>query len=147
MVVRARRAQTAATSPQREKKLVPTKQVICPDCGLVLSVEDDDKLAYDVEAWKRMCKRVQLDGPFWCLIQRDGPALLTMKRSPTLPGECFRRRSHRARTGCSVDVASPHRHVRSAPPRATELAEAGHMTERDRGGITHVRSTRARSRP
>ena len=53
----------------------PAKLIICPDCGLALSAADDDKLApleYDLEAWKRLCKRVQLDSPYWCLIQRDG---------------------------------------------------------------------------
>jgi hypothetical protein len=48
-----------------------TKKTICPDCGLVLEVVDE-RLVYDITEWRRRCKRVDLDSPLWCLVQRDG---------------------------------------------------------------------------
>jgi hypothetical protein len=54
---------------------MPTKTIACPDCGLVLQVSPIDAgstLVYDVSEWQRRCKRLDLDGPAWCLVRRDG---------------------------------------------------------------------------
>jgi len=47
------------------------KTITCPDCGLVLQGEGS-QLTYDIAEWRRRCKRVHLDSPSWCLIQRNG---------------------------------------------------------------------------
>ena len=55
----------------------PTKAIVCPDCGLALRVTRDAEgstLTYDFGDWQWRCKRVELDDPAWCLIQRDGSA-------------------------------------------------------------------------
>jgi hypothetical protein len=52
---------------------VPAKTITCPDCGLVLRVSRDtsgSRLLYDVNDWQRRCKRLHLDDPAWCLVQR-----------------------------------------------------------------------------
>jgi hypothetical protein len=46
------------------------KTITCPDCGLVLQVVGS-QVIYDIDEWRRRCKRVDLDSPLWCLIQRD----------------------------------------------------------------------------
>jgi hypothetical protein len=54
---------------------MPAKTITCPDCGLVLRVSRNDagsSLLYDVADWQRLCKRLHLDDPAWCLIRRDG---------------------------------------------------------------------------
>jgi hypothetical protein len=54
---------------------MPTKTITCPDCGLVLKVVRGvakSTVLYDVSDWQRRCKRLDLDDPAWCLIQRDG---------------------------------------------------------------------------
>ena len=53
----------------------PAKAIFCPDCGLALRVAregNSSTLAYDFGDWQRRCKRVELDDPAWCLVQRDG---------------------------------------------------------------------------
>jgi hypothetical protein len=47
------------------------KTITCPDCGLVLRLAGS-QLIYDFAEWQRRCKRVDLEGAAWCLIQRDG---------------------------------------------------------------------------
>jgi hypothetical protein len=52
---------------------MPAKTITCPDCGLVLRVTRDatkSTLICDVSDWQRRCKRLDLDDPAWCLIQR-----------------------------------------------------------------------------
>jgi len=51
------------------------KAIICPDCGLPLRVTreaSDSTFTYDLGDWQQRCKRVDLDHPAWCLLQRDG---------------------------------------------------------------------------
>jgi len=53
----------------------PVKTITCPDCGLVVTIAPDTAdatLGYDFNDWQRRCKRHELDGPLWCMIQRDG---------------------------------------------------------------------------
>jgi hypothetical protein len=53
----------------------PTKAIVCPDCGLTLRVTreaEGSTLTYNLGDWQRHCKRVELDDPAWCLVQRDG---------------------------------------------------------------------------
>ena len=46
-----------------------TRTIECPDCGLILCVSDDAPgLHYDMRDWRRICTRVRLGGPAWCLI-------------------------------------------------------------------------------
>lgn len=60
----------------RENNQMPTKTITCPDCGLVLHVNDDTapgfKFVYDMRDWQRRCKRLHLGDAAWCLVQRDG---------------------------------------------------------------------------
>jgi hypothetical protein len=51
------------------------EKVTSPDCGLVLTrtqLAPSYKLSYAVGEWRHRCRRPDLDGPVWCLIQRDG---------------------------------------------------------------------------
>jgi|RhiMethySRZTD1v2_1073278.scaffolds.fasta_scaffold1325305_1 hypothetical protein len=64
------------------------KAINCPDCGLALRVVRDARrcrLSYDFGEWQQRCERVDLDGPAWCLVQRDGASILPdfeFQRSP-----------------------------------------------------------------
>ena len=52
---------------------MPAKTITCPDCGLVFRVRRDasgSRLLYDVNDWQRRCKRLDLDDPALCLVQR-----------------------------------------------------------------------------
>ena len=58
-----------------EVKKPSTQTIACPDCGLVLQATDQAcgfNFAYDMREWQRVCARVQLGDPVWCLILRDG---------------------------------------------------------------------------
>jgi Zn-finger nucleic acid-binding protein len=47
----------------------------CPDCGLLLEVQAENgntEVQYDRAQWERECRRVWLDGPLWCLLDREG---------------------------------------------------------------------------
>jgi hypothetical protein len=51
--------------------------ITCRDCGLVMEIKPGaagSTLSYDVQYWRQRCKRVELGGPVWCLIERDGTA-------------------------------------------------------------------------
>lgn len=53
----------------------PREKITCPDCGLVLTAARGVpryKLSYDVNEWRRCCKRPHLGDPMWCLVYRDG---------------------------------------------------------------------------
>jgi hypothetical protein len=50
---------------------MPARTITCPDCGLVLRVQGP-RFLYDAKEWRRICKRIHLDSPAACLIQRDG---------------------------------------------------------------------------
>ena len=50
------------------------KTITCPDCGLVLKVVRGvakSTVLYDVSDWQRRCKRLDLNDPAWCQLQRD----------------------------------------------------------------------------
>jgi hypothetical protein len=47
----------------------------CPHCGLVLTIEDvqgSTHISYDPGEWRRLCKHLDLDSPFLCLLQGGG---------------------------------------------------------------------------
>jgi hypothetical protein len=51
------------------------KRITCPDCALVLEVSEEGpnfKFIYDLDDWRRRCKRRHLGDAVWCLLQRDG---------------------------------------------------------------------------
>jgi hypothetical protein len=53
--------------------LMPGETVTCPDCDSVLTCGDTPpEEAYDVEGWRRLCKHLDLGGPSWCLVCRNG---------------------------------------------------------------------------
>jgi hypothetical protein len=63
----------------------PTKAIVCPDCGLALHVTRDaggSNLTYDFGDWQQRCKRVELDDPAWCLVQRDGTSAKVAAPAP-----------------------------------------------------------------
>src|SRR5262249_6323028 len=62
-------------APMRRAKGPASQTMTCPDCGLALRAIGGSpgfKIVYDKIAWRRVCTRVHLGDPAWCLIQRDG---------------------------------------------------------------------------
>jgi len=57
------------------------KTITCPDCGLILRVAAPG-LHYDKKDWLRICTRVHLGGPAWCVVQYVGTHPLPLARSP-----------------------------------------------------------------
>jgi hypothetical protein len=54
---------------------MPFKTITCPDCGLVLKVTREagaSSLVFDVNDWRRRCKRLHFDDPVLCLEMCDG---------------------------------------------------------------------------
>jgi hypothetical protein len=65
------------------------KAIICPDCGLPLRVTREasgSTFTYDLGDWQQRCKRVDLDHPAWCLLQRDGTSeVAALETHPVYP--------------------------------------------------------------
>jgi hypothetical protein len=60
---------------------VSKKAIACPDCGLPLQVngEDGTLAQYDADERRRVCRRLDLDSPLWCLLLRDGTSPVSEK--------------------------------------------------------------------
>ena len=55
---------------------MPSNRVACPDCGIVVTMSTGNEpittITYDINDWRKRCKRIDFESPVWCLIARDG---------------------------------------------------------------------------
>jgi len=55
---------------------MPSNRVACSDCGIVVTMSTGNEpittITYDINDWRKRCKRIDFESPVWCLIARDG---------------------------------------------------------------------------
>jgi len=52
-----------------------SQALVCPHCGLVLTVrrvKGGTRLVYSTRDWRKLCKHLALDSPVLCLLERRG---------------------------------------------------------------------------